>query len=200
MHPQLYAGLLVGLLALIYLNPASSHSFNVGLIGTPSVEWTRATRQGFLLATRERDAHAFEESDGHLGGLDVYLLDLGDLADATAAQRLVESEPLFAVGPAPNQAGAALLDAHGVVLVDPTRAGFWQAVVDDPTEVRTLDGAGFYDRFIKAHGRRPDVPALHGYLAARIIAAVIRQSTPGLRADPQRLRDSVARIMQGPGL
>lgn len=188
------------LLALIYLNSVSAHSFNVGLIESVSPEWTRSARHGFLLATREQDSHAFEESDGHLGGLDVYLIDLGSLDDAGASQRLAESDALFAVGLAPSQSGVGLLDDHGVVLVDPARANYWQAVVDTPTKLRTLDGAGFYDRFIATYGDRPDIPALHGYLAARVVAAVIRQSTPALRANPERLRAAVARKLQGPEL
>lgn len=187
-------------MALIYLNPVSAHSFNVGLLASPSAEWTRAARQGFLLAAREQDAHAFEESDGHIGGLDVYLVDLGDLDDAVASKKLAESEPLFAVGLPPGRPGIEALDAHGVILVDPVRARFWQAAVDAPTGIRTLDGAGFHDRFVDTYGYRPGVPALHGYLAARIIAAVIRQSTEDSRASPQSLRAAVERVLRSPGL
>ncbi len=200
MQSRQFANLLAGLVALIYLNPVSAHSFNVGLIGSLTAEWTQSARRGFLLATREQDAHAFEESDGHLGGLDVYLVELGDLDDSVAAQRLTESKPLFAVGPTPSRSGAALLDARGVILVDPARAGYWRAAVAAPTDLRTLDGAGFYDRFVAAYGYRPDVAALHGYLAARIVAAIIRQSTSASRADPERLRAALDRVLQGPAL
>lgn len=200
MKARIFAIVVPCVLGPIYLNSVAAHSFNVGLIEYSSAEWTRSARNGFLLATREQDAHAFEESDGHLGGLDVYLIDLGSLDDAGASQRLAESEALFAVGFAPSQAGDALLDDHGVVLVDPARANYWQAAVDTPTKLRTLDGAGFYDRFIATYGDRPDIPALHAYLAARVVAAVIRQSTPALRANPERLRAAVARKLQGPEL
>ena len=58
------------------MQPAKAHSFGVALVtqaavvsGVPDQE----IRRGFMLATRERDSHANETSDGHLGGLDVYV-------------------------------------------------------------------------------------------------------------------------------
>ena len=50
---------------------AFGHSFNVALV-VPAGERVQAM-QAFLLASGERDRHANEESDGHLGGLDVYV-------------------------------------------------------------------------------------------------------------------------------
>jgi len=50
--------------------------------------------QAFLLASGERDRHEAEESDGHLGGLDVYIRVFEINAnDAALREKVVASEP-----------------------------------------------------------------------------------------------------------
>ena len=68
------AAVLLALIAgvMVFAPPAWAHSFNVALIIPASPEG-REIRDGFMLATTERDSHPDEESDGHLGGLDVYV-------------------------------------------------------------------------------------------------------------------------------
>lgn len=56
--------------------PVSAHSFKVALVATvsgPMAGPGKQARDGFMLATTERDGHPDQESDGHLGGLDVYV-------------------------------------------------------------------------------------------------------------------------------
>ncbi len=94
------------ILAALPAAPAGAHRFNVGLLvplSGPSAFAGRQMRDGFLLATRERDGHPDEESDGHLGGLDVYLLAVdhgGDPARAVAgaAALLARGDVDFVVG------------------------------------------------------------------------------------------------------
>ena len=69
---------------------ASAHSFQAGLLfpySGPSAKAGRQVLDGFMLATKERDAHPDTESDGHLGGLDVYLSRI-DSAGTSAATTL----------------------------------------------------------------------------------------------------------------
>ena len=56
--------------------PVSAHSFKVALVVSlsgPMAGPGRHARDGFMLATTERDGHPDQRSDGHLGGLDVYV-------------------------------------------------------------------------------------------------------------------------------
>ncbi len=70
---------LAALAGLVWLaaTPALAHSFRMALLlpltGADAAVGRQAVK-GFLLATRERDGHPDETSDGHLGGLDVYVL------------------------------------------------------------------------------------------------------------------------------
>ncbi|HSG95807.1 MAG TPA: hypothetical protein VLA28_09815, partial [Afifellaceae bacterium] len=75
---------------LLTMGAAYAHSFNVALLvgsSGPAAGEDEQVRDGFLLATRERDSHPDEESDGHLGGLDVYLLMVEDRGDPVANVR-----------------------------------------------------------------------------------------------------------------
>ena len=62
--------------AAIVLNPALADRFYVALVlplSGPAAVNGDEIRKGFLLATTQRDAHADEESNGHLGNLDSYV-------------------------------------------------------------------------------------------------------------------------------
>jgi hypothetical protein len=85
---------------------AKAHSFNVGLVIALSEQSDaniRQARDGFLLATRERDSHPDEESDGHLGGLDVYLFPVDlkreSLAGIRALLQREQIDILAVIGP-----------------------------------------------------------------------------------------------------
>jgi len=72
------------ILIALSLSPALAHSFDVTLLiplSGPQKEQGTQFLDGFMLATRERDGHPAEESDGHLGGLDVYVTAIDSAAD-----------------------------------------------------------------------------------------------------------------------
>jgi outer membrane PBP1 activator LpoA protein len=75
---------------LLSMSAANAHSFNVALLvgqSGPAASEGDQIRDGFLLATRERDSHPDEESDGHLGGLDVYFFVVEGRDDPLAGVR-----------------------------------------------------------------------------------------------------------------
>lgn len=84
--------LLVGaLLASLGANAGWGHEFSVDVVfeaGVPAGARQQFTEQ-FVRAAAERDAHAGQESDGHLGGVDVYLRDVTDDAAPSTADILV---------------------------------------------------------------------------------------------------------------
>jgi len=89
-------------------NPAAAHRFNVALLATVSGPMAlpgKQARDGFMLATTERDAHPDQESDGHLGGLDVYV-NVIDPRQSTAAARA-------AIGKLIDQGGIDFVIAAG---------------------------------------------------------------------------------------
>jgi len=144
-------------------NPALSHSFNVALVlpGTPaSSPQARQIRQGFMLATTERDGHANEESDGHLGGLDSYVSQAttpGNMdADIVALLGSKESTALFRQQV--NQDSIAILTPGKTPFANKTDSGV----------------ANFIASFKAAYGTDPTAAAAQGYNAARRIAAAVR--------------------------
>ena len=71
---------------------AFGRSFDVAFV-VPAGAHVQAM-QAFLLASGERDRHANEESDGHLGGLDVYVSVVEMDADvAGVRENVVASQP-----------------------------------------------------------------------------------------------------------
>ena len=85
--------LTIFLLGTISFNPAYAHRFYVALVipfSNAVADQGRQYRQGFMLATTERDSHPDEESDGHLGGLDVYVSVIDSQGDIrTEMERIV---------------------------------------------------------------------------------------------------------------
>ena len=71
--PVLVAALWMGMSGI-----ASAHSFTAALlvVGEDREVGLAEAVRGFLLAADERDGHANETSDGHLGGVDVHVLPL----------------------------------------------------------------------------------------------------------------------------
>jgi len=161
------AALIAGLTG--FVETAKAHSFNVGLVvalAEPPGADIRQVRDGFLLATRERDSHPDEESDGHLGGLDVYLfvVDPGQepLSGVRALLQREQIDILAVIGP--DQAAAE---------IRPLVAGS-QAVLLAPGRLRSASTAAFTSAFEAAFGYPPATPAAEGYNAARRIDAAVR--------------------------
>lgn len=161
-----------------------AHSFNVGFMAPlagPSAHQGRQALDGFLLATRERDGHAFEESDGHLGGLDSYVIriDSGGGAEAVRGQldELLRGEELvFLTGvsvPETLAAAGVMPDNNQSILVDPLGSAVYRSAASAPESLVTMDGMLFSAAFREAYGYDPDVNAIGGYVAARFIAAAV---------------------------
>jgi len=104
--PEFSLKILIGILLALSLDPVSAHSFNLGFVAPMSGSRGESGQQaldGFMLATTEQDAHLFEESDGHLGGLDSYVFKIdSSVDDKTTIERienlLRNKEPLFIAG------------------------------------------------------------------------------------------------------
>jgi hypothetical protein len=187
----------LGLLAGLCFNTVFAHSFNVVLIAPFSETTGQATLDGFLLATREQDSHEFEESDGHLGGLDSYVFKVDSFAGVEQLEAVVrESVPLFAVGNIGPGASKAMLDQHQVVVVDPVTSRFWASTLANPDRLTLINGDSLRIAFEQTYGYIPSSEALRGYLAARIIATVVRNSSGNPRFSAPRLRLAVEQSLQ----
>ena len=100
--PVLVAALWMGMSGI-----ASAHSFTAALlvVGEDREASLAEAVRGFLLAADERDGHANETSDGHLGGVDVHVLplprDAAGLVEGLLAHRA--SPPMWWSSLAPSQ-------------------------------------------------------------------------------------------------
>lgn len=161
-----------------------AHSFNVGFMAPlsgPNAHQGRQALDGFLLATRERDGHALEESDGHLGGLDSYVIriDSGGGIDAVRGRldELLRGEGLvFLTGvslPETLATAGVMLDDSQSILVDPLDSVVYRFAASAPESLVTMDGVPFPAVFREAYGYDPDVNAIGGYIAARFIDAAV---------------------------
>lgn len=194
---------LLSLALIICFNTAWAHSFNIVFIAPYSKLAGQSELKGFLMATRERDAHQDEESDGHLGGLDAYILKVDSLPEEKLLEQLAstarESEVPFAVGQI-NDSARGMLEDNDIVVVDPVSGNFWAAAMARPEQIKRMNGEAFAVAFEQAHGYSPDLQAVRGYLAARVIAVVVRHSGEQILSSPQALKQAVALVLQQPSL
>ncbi len=146
--------LLIGL--MLSANSAFAHAFNVWLISDEAS--AQSVYDGFRLATRERDGHDNEESDGHLGGLDVYIFPTTSEAPVPADIDIVVN---FEAGDAPS---ISVLKQIERIELRPSIA--WAAII-------ALD---FQDRFADEYSRPADAMARRGYYAAQLIDRFVRNS------------------------
>jgi hypothetical protein len=191
---------LLGLVAFAFINAASAHSFNLVFIAPLAEMSGQSALNGFLLATREQDGHENEVSDGHLGGLDSYILRVDTTeGEATLPYRLEntirKSEPLFAAGLDLNTATLNMLESNGVVVVEPMSSGFWASLTADPGQLELFNGENFISAFRRAYGHDPDLQAIQGYLAARFIATAVRNSDERAREDPGELKQTLNDVL-----
>lgn len=153
---------------LLAVAPAAwAHSFNVVMVVPDDL--AQGVRDdmaaAFLVASEEQDGHANEESDGHLGGLDVYitLAAVGDRARIDAADPDILALPLAGEARSGDAVILRAIDAGS-----PKAAGF----------LNRAAGAGFSpfaDRFATRTGRTPGTEATAAYLAARHIDLAVRE-------------------------
>ena len=196
---------LPGLIAFFFISTAVAHSFNLVFLAPLAKESGKSALNGFLLATREQDSHENEESNGHLGGLDSYIFRVDTMeGEATLLHRLEntirESKPLFAAGLDLNTATLNMLESNGVVVVEPMSSGFWASLTADPGQLKLINGKNFIIAFRRAYGHDPDLQAIHGYLAARIIATVVRNSDDLALEDPGELKQALYEVLAKPQL
>ncbi|MHA1524867.1 MAG: hypothetical protein ACTSY1_10760 [Alphaproteobacteria bacterium] len=179
-------------------NPAFAHRFNVALVVPMSGDQAEKGRQavaGFMLATTERDSHEGETSDGHLGGLDVYVAVIDAQQEPGAiVQRILAhgAVAILAHGAAAivvvlgaeklQNSVAGILHGKEVVLLMPGQT---------PFNAHQQPGvAAFIDAFQRVHGTPPSAHAAQGYNAARRIEIAVRAQ--GSADDLNALRQSFA--------
>lgn len=159
------AGLLI--LALLLPGLANAHSFTLAVrseSGEPTLALASAIR-ALRLAAAERDGHEGETSDGHLGGLDLFIRPLPrDAAHGIAGLKHAPPGPpdiLLVLGAGPVDPGDT-----GPVAIDPgALPPGWQDVTDP---------ASFAARYQAATGLPADRAAAEAYNAARRIDRAVR--------------------------
>lgn len=130
---------------------------------------------GFMFATRERDGHADETADGHLGGLDVYVevVDSADDIEVVLARLryLIELEETeFVTGVVPSQLVETIrrqTDGMPTILI--------VANASPPTHIKTMDNRPFATAFEETFGYFPTQYSFAGYSVARIVDQEVRQ-------------------------
>lgn len=161
-----------------------AHSFDVGFMAPlsgPDAHQGQQALDGFLLATRERDGHAFEESDGHLGGLDSYVIRIDSSRGAEAVRgqldELFDGDGIvFLTGvsvPDTLAVAGVVPDDNQSILVDPVGSAVYRSAASAPESLVTMDDIPLSTAFREAYGYEPDVYAIGGYVAARFIAAAV---------------------------
>jgi hypothetical protein len=161
-------------------NFALAHSFNATLIVPADTTVADDMRVAFLLAADERDGHPDNHSDGHLGGLDVYLT----TASAGSGEPDIVADPASAAAMEDGNAAYLHLAASDLSALD-TAAVLASAA--DPTV------APFAVRFREQTGREPGPKAEAAYLLARLIDLIVRPlddagDAAALRRELDRLR------------
>jgi hypothetical protein len=189
--------ILLGVVLSGSLSPAIAHSFNLLFIAPINDLAGRSALNGFLLATREQDAHEFEESDGHLGGLDSYVFRIdSSVRDNRLVAIIRESVPLFATGNGISEKDREMLEKNDVVLVDPAVSDSWPTMQLNPGLLKLMNGGSFANAFKHEYGYTPGPDALHGYIAARIISEVVRGANGSVRLSAQQLKPAVEQALR----
>ena len=169
--PAKFSMMRVGSLAVsLPATTAYAHSFSLAVVavGEQTAMQLSSAVKGILLATQERDGHTNETSDGHLGGLDVYIVPLPTRAAETiqglkrAPQIFIDIAILMSSEAGTDQ-DAVSLDQQTVTLPPSTTNA-------NPTEASSK----FATRFQSAFGTPPDHSAAEGYYTAPRIDLAVR--------------------------
>lgn len=152
----------------------AAHSFDVALVvSLPENELTHASeiQRGFLLAASERDAHPGQVSDGHLGGLDVYVdVVAGNRRLGAGVQRLVLDNEVDIVAIFGERINAESI-ADTLVGED------FAVLVTDLSPLNDGDygsSSSFTTNYKNRFGRPPSDFSFHGFRAAWRIDAAVR--------------------------
>lgn len=180
--------LLLATISALFISPAVAHRFNVTLLlplSGPNAQQGNQFLNGFMLATRERDGHPEEESDGHLGGLDVYVTRLDDQTDIDQQIALISSSSqidIVAYFPSADTTSAlqsAFDQSHAALLT----------TGENPFSDAELPGvAAFSSQFLTDYNAAPTEAAAQGYNLARRIDVAVRAQ--GGVSDLQNLLES----------
>jgi hypothetical protein len=158
--------LLTIILTATFTTTALAHRFEVLLIGSDPA-MAVDTYDGFRLATRERDGHSNEESDGHLGGLDVYINTPAKGANLQTAVNAQAFDFVAVTGALASDASLQdAIRASGAVMVP--------VASTKPVTQTAFLGGDFAVRFSSAEGRAANEAATLSYIAARIIDQAVR--------------------------
>ena len=176
MRPITFAGILAGILAVFLAapSPALAHSFQLGVILPMSGSGSAAGQQaldGLRLATRERDGHPDETSDGHLGGLDSHLrpLDSAAASDPAWLRQQVLEMRLDVITTAVSVSGITDALEGAPVAFCPPAAG-----PVPPDRLGSPDAAAFVTAFRADFGYSPPPAAARGYNAGRAVDSAVR--------------------------
>ena len=199
--------ILVAVMLMVIASEGWAHSFNLGFVAPlsgPRADFGQQALDGFMLATTEQDAHAFEESDGHLGGLDSYVIKIDSALDDKTAIEQVENllrnkTPLFVAGIFSSEMASQISDRlknSETVLVNSVDSVMWQRVVEEPGKLTTMSGEAFNPKFKATYGYVPGADAHKGYIAARLIASTVRSLPESLLEDRDELTRALNRFQQ----
>ncbi len=179
-------------------NAARAHSFTVALhaVGANQPATLASAIRGMRLAATERDGHADETSDGHLGGLDLFILPWPTEVThgITWLKGAPQNKPDIIVVIGPPDAAAPAIQASqtkavaigsGVLPAD----AYW---LNEDTAPQA-----FAARFRAAYGVAPDRQAAAGYNAARRIDLAVRAQ--GGVTDRDDLAEALANTAKGIG-
>ena len=151
---------------------ALAHSFTAALIvagDNREASLAEAVR-GFLLAADERDGHANETSDGHLGGVDVHVLplprDAAGLVEGLIGKPTEPGDVVVVLGTEPAASEAVRkYQSNSTVLLQVVLPVGWDSDVGTDS---------FVARYRLAYGTAPGLMAATGYHAARRLDVAIR--------------------------
>lgn len=151
---------------------ALAHSFTAALIvagDNREASLAEAVR-GFLLAADERDGHANETSDGHLGGVDVHVLplprDAAALVEGLIGKPTEPGDVVVVLGTEPAASEAVRkYQSNSTVLLQVVLPVGWDSDVGTDS---------FVARYRLAYGTAPGLMAATGYHAARRLDVAIR--------------------------
>jgi ABC-type branched-subunit amino acid transport system substrate-binding protein len=160
--------------AAIFLNPALADRFYVALVlplSGSTAENGDEIRKGFLLATTQRDAHADEESDGHLGNLDSYVSVIDANGDVAAEINRITSKNQI------NIIASFASDKTQDLLVKLLAGENIALLQSGPTPFANKNlpaVSAFISAYSLAYGVNPSATAARGYNAAQRIDRAIR--------------------------
>lgn len=159
---------------LFFLTGTLAHSFNVALIiplSGPNAQQGKQFLNGFMLATTERDAHPNQESDGHLGGLDVYVTTIDENEDIVSQINMLNMDPqvdIVSYFTTPDKSSVIQnnLDQSVIALLVPGEIS--------EENVDRIGNDNFFTTFGKTYNEEPTTAAIRGYNAARRIDLAVR--------------------------